>query len=186
MRKLIIASIMTVGLLATAVEPAQAQLLKFGLKFGLNMTEVEYDGMNRDNEDDGTGFFFGPQMDVKIPFAGLGADVSLLLSQRGSGDWKQTGLEVPINLKYNISILPKLLGVYVAAGPDFYMSLKELEKNGYDKKLLQVGINVGGGVKVINHLVLGYTYQFALNRQFTGSNGAARGDTWQLSLAWMF
>ena len=52
--------------------------------------------------------------EITIPIVGLGVDGALLFSQRGKGDVKQTGAEVPINLKYTIG-LGSLLGVYFAA-----------------------------------------------------------------------
>ena len=35
-----------------------------------------------------------------IPIVGLGVDGALLFYQRGKDEVKQTGLEVPVNLKY--------------------------------------------------------------------------------------
>lgn len=60
--------------------------------------------------------------EITIPIVGLGVDGALLFSQRGKGDVKQIGAEVPINLKYTIG-LGSLLGVYFAAGPDFFLVL---------------------------------------------------------------
>ena len=54
---------------------------------------------------------------IHISIVGLGVDGALLFSQRGKDEVKQTGLEVPVNLKYTIG-LGSLLRIYVAAGPD--------------------------------------------------------------------
>ena len=99
--------------------PAQAQLLKWGVKGGVNMTKIDWDGGYKGNKDNSTGFFIGPMAEFTIPIVGLGVDGALLFSQRGKDEVKQTGLEVPVNLKYTIG-LGSLLGIYVAAGPDFF------------------------------------------------------------------
>ena len=103
--------------------PAQAQLIKWGVKGGVNMTKIDWDGGFKGNKDNSTGFFIGPMAEITIPIVGLGVDGALLFSQRGKGDVRQTGAEVPINLKYTIG-LGSLLGVYFAAGPDFFFDFK--------------------------------------------------------------
>ena len=92
--------------------------------------------------------------EITIPIVGLGVDGALLFSQRGKGDVKQTGVEVPVNLKYTIG-LGSLLGIYFAAGPDFFFDFDK--KDNVDRKKTQVGLNLGAGVKLIKHLQVGVT-----------------------------
>lgn len=96
--------------------PAQAQLIKFGVKGGVNLSKLKFEGM----KDNSTGFFFGPMAEITIPVIGLGVDGALLYSQKGDKmeglDMKQSGLDIPVNLKYSIG-LGSMLGIYVAAGP---------------------------------------------------------------------
>lgn len=106
----------------------------------------------------------------------------MLFSQRGKGDVKQTGAEVPINLKYTIG-LGSLLGVYFAAGPDFFFDFKK--KDGVDRKT-QVGLNLGVGVKLIKHLQVGVNYQFPMGDSFKLNNVDAKNKTWQISAAYLF
>lgn len=98
--------------------PTHAQLIKFGVKGGVNLSKIDWDGGYKGNKDNATGFFIGPMAEVTIPIVGLGLDGALLFSQKGKDDGKQTGLDIPVNLKYTIG-LGSLLGIYVAAGPDF-------------------------------------------------------------------
>lgn len=95
--------------------PAQAQLIKFGVKGGVNLSKLKFEGM----KDNSTGFFFGPMAEITIPVIGLGVDGALLYSQKGDKmeglDMKQSGLDIPVNLKYSIG-LGSMLGIYVAAG----------------------------------------------------------------------
>ena len=103
--------------------PAQAQLIKFGVKGGVNLSKLKFEGM----KDNSTGFFFGPMAEITIPVIGLGVDGALLYSQKGDKmeglDMKQSGLDIPVNLKYSIG-LGSMLGIYVAAGPDFFFNFK--------------------------------------------------------------
>ena len=109
--------------------PAQAQLIKFGVKGGVNLSKLKFEGM----KDNSTGFFFGPMAEITIPVIGLGVDGALLYSQKGDKmeglDMKQSGLDIPVNLKYSIG-LGSMLGIYVAAGPDFLSPLKLKKKSG--------------------------------------------------------
>lgn len=138
--------------------PAQAQLLKWGVKGGVNMTKIDWDGGYKGNKDNSTGFFIGPMAEFTIPIVGLGVDGALLFSQRGKDEVKQTGLEVPVNLKYTIG-LGSLLGIYVAAGPDFFFDFKK--KDYVDRKKAQVALNLGAGVKLLKHLQVGVSSRWA-------------------------
>lgn len=79
------------------------------------MSKLKLEGM----KDNSTGFFFGPMAEITIPVIGLGVDGALLYSQKGDKmeglDMKQSGLDIPVNLKYSIG-LGSMLGIYVAAG----------------------------------------------------------------------
>ncbi len=67
------------------------QLLKWGVKGGVNMTKIDWDGGYKGNKDNSTGFFIGPMAEFTIPIVGLGVDGALLFSQRGKDEVKQTG-----------------------------------------------------------------------------------------------
>lgn len=175
---------MIVACLFLAV-PAQAQL-QFGLKGGLNISKLTFskDIVKSDNR---TGFFIGPMAEFTIPIVGLGVDGALLFSQRGKDEVKQTGLEVPVNLKYTIG-LGSLLGIYIAAGPDFFFDFKK--KDYVDRKKAQVALNLGAGVKLLKHLQVGVTYQLPMGDSFTWKNAGdaigAKNKTWQVSAAYLF
>lgn len=214
MKKVFSILLVAVCCLALAT-PAQAQLLKWGVKGGVNLSDIDWKGGYEGNKDNSTGFFIGPMAEITIPVVGLGVDAALMYSQRGkeydmeegSGvtlDARQQGLEIPINLKYTIG-LGSLLGIYVAAGPDFFFNFKDVELKGWkdtqnagdliDSKKAQVGINVGAGLKLVKHLQIGFNYQIPLGDSFsTGEALKAMGEdiisgktkTWQVSLAYIF
>ena len=168
--------------------PAQAQFIKWGVKGGVNMAKIDWNGGIDGNKDNSTGFFIGPMAEVTIPIIGLGVDGALMYSQRGTDDWKQQGIEIPVNLKYTFG-LGSTLGIYLAAGPDFFFNFKDIDIDGVDKKSTQVGLNLGAGVKLLKHLQAGINYQIPLGDSFdlkALSDAGAKTKTWQVSLAYIF
>lgn len=195
MKKIFSAFIIAVSCMLMAM-PAQAQLIKWGVKGGVNMTKIDWDGGYKGNKDNSTGFFIGPMAEITIPIVGLGVDGALLFSQKGQKtdiledgerytvDGRQTGLEIPVNLKYTIG-LGSMLGIYLAAGPDFFFDFKK--KDDIDRKKAQVGLNLGAGVKLIRHLQVGVNYQIPLGDSFKVVNAiGAKNKTWQISAAYLF
>ena len=184
MKRVFILLVVAVCCTFVVMPAAQAQLLRWGVKGGVNVTKLDSD----DYKDKMAGFFIGPMAEMTIPVVGLGLDASLLFSQKGikanSDDTKQVGLDIPVNLKYTFG-LGSMLGIFIAAGPDFFFDFKS-DPDGVDRKKAQVGINVGAGVKLINHLQLGVNYNIAMGDHFTLDGDGAKDKTWQVSLAYLF
>ena len=188
MRKFLCTLLVTIGCIVMAT-PAQAQL-KFGVKGGLNLSKMDADITTLNGiKDNSTGFFIGPMVEATVPLIGIGVDGALMYSQRGSGVLKQQGVEIPVNLKFSIG-LGDMAAIFLAAGPDFYFNLKDVDITTIKKKDVQIGLNIGAGVKLINHLQLGINYQFALGNSFdlksiTNADTKNKLNTWQISLAYM-
>ena len=190
-------SVLMVAVALMMAAPAQAQLIKFGVKGGMNFSKLDTDVKSLyDAKESSTGFFVGPMAEITLPIIGLGIDGALLYSQRGDGDVEQQGLEIPVNLKYTIG-LGSMLGVYVAAGPDFFFNFKDVEASeGLGKEKSQVSINIGAGLKLLKKLQIGVTYQIPTNdshyRKYISlvpgakNDTGARQKTWQVSLAYIF
>lgn len=180
------------------VMPAQAQI-HFGVKGGLNLSKASFSNVGENfKKDNFTGFFIGPMAEFNIPIVGLGVDASLLFAQRGikvsegNDEYtiKQNGIDIPVNLKYTIG-LGSLAGIYLAAGPDFYFDFagnKTIEGMRTDKKKAEVGINVGAGLKLLNHLQVGANYNIPLGNtaDIEGTNASYKTKTWQVSVAYIF
>ena len=178
--------------------PAQAQI-HFGVKGGLNLSKASFSNVSENfKKDNFTGFFIGPMAEFNIPIVGLGVDASLLFAQRGikvsEGNdditVKQNGIDIPVNLKYTIG-LGSLAGIYLAAGPDFYFDFagnKTIEGMRTDKKKAEVGINVGAGLKLLNHLQVGANYNIPLGNtaDIEGTDASYKTKTWQVSVAYIF
>ena len=189
-------NIFTVLMVAVAlmmVAPAQAQLIKFGVKGGINFSKLDFDGKGIDGvRDNSTGFFFGPMAEVTLPILGLGFDGALMYSQRGKGEVKEQGLEVPVNLKYTIG-LGSFAGLYFAAGPDFFFNFKDIDIQGMKAEKTQVALNLGAGLKLLRKLQVGINYQIPMGDSFkwsavgeTLTNLGAKTKTFQVSAAYIF
>ena len=195
MKKLL--SILMVAVALMMAAPAQAQLIKFGVKGGMNFSKLDTDVKSwYDAKERSTGFFIGPMAEVTLPILGLGVDGALMYSQRGSGEVKQEGLEIPVNLKWSFG-LGSMLGAYLAAGPDFFFNFNDTSHEYMKMEEAQVSINLGVGLKLLKKLQVGLTYQIPIQDSHYLTNislapdakasdiGAAQ-KTWQVSLAYIF
>lgn len=211
MKRIICIAILAMYSLA-AMEPLHAQILKFGVKGGLNLskldTNLDVDNLKKTSK----GFFIGPMIEATVPIIGIGVDAAVMYSQRGSNETKQQGIEIPVNLKYTIGA-GSVLGVFFAVGPDFFVNLKDVERpiGGVvvDSKKTELGLNLGIGIKLLRHLQLGVNYQIGLSEktiitpgkliehvdadtgktiseQINGSIEKSKFNTWQVSLAYTF
>ena len=194
-------SILMVAVALMMAAPAQAQLIKFGVKGGMNFSKLDTDVKSwYDAKESSTGFFIGPMAEVTLPILGLGVDGALMYSQRGSGEVKQEGLEIPVNLKWSFG-LGSMLGAYLAAGPDFFFNFKDVDGNeDLIKEKSQVSINLGAGLKLLKKLQVGLTYQIPLNKSYDkyqnisvtpdydgkSKDISVKNKTWQVSLAYIF
>ncbi|HIZ33173.1 MAG TPA: porin family protein [Candidatus Bacteroides merdigallinarum] len=185
MKKVFTVLTIAVCSLLMATTTARAQLIKWGVKGGVNVTKIDFDEGYKDKM---AGFFIGPMAELTIPVVGLGVDAALLFSQKGikadTDATKQVGLDIPVNLKYTFG-LGSAFGIFLAAGPDFYFDFKG-EKDGVEKKKAQVGINVGGGLKLLRHLQLGVNYNIPIGDHFEVDDLKGKDKTWQISLAYIF
>lgn len=198
-----IVSIVAVAVCLFMALPAQAQMFKFGVKGGMNISKVTFseDIFKGDNR---TGFFIGPTAEFTIPLAGLGVDVAALYSQvdtkvEGMGsnlpasNEKMKSFEFPINLKWSMG-LGSTLGIFVAVGPQFGFNVGHGDyANAFDKKSCYTTFNVGGGVKLLRHLQAGINYNFGISKLAKAEAGEndrtlieMKRKTWQLSLAYIF
>lgn len=204
MRKII--SVLIAAVLLGMAMPAEAQI-KFGVKGGVNLAKADLDKSTL-TTNNFTGFFLGPMIDLRIPIVGLGVDGALLFSQKGAklkGETntnpgiinetiRQNGLEIPVNLKYSIG-LGDMAGIYFAAGPSFFFNFSDDKKIGdteFQMKSSQLAINLGFGIKLLNHLQIGANYNMPLTDSAEVTFGSlTNGDsyktkTWQISVAYLF
>lgn len=192
--------------------PANAQI-SFGLRGGLNINKVSFDGKKDIKSDNQAGFFVGPVAEVKVPLAGLSADIGVLYDQKKvkleAGADKETKtlnyIDVPVNVKYTFGI-GRLGGIYIATGPQFAFNLdgKQFDigdisgtANQYELKKSEFSWNLGGGVSLLGHLRVGYNYNFGIGKTAELKDASAwdtskkicksfKNQTHQISLTYIF
>lgn len=183
-----------------AANTANAQL-KFGLKGGLNITNMSFDSgvVDPSNQE---GFFVGPTVKFSIPVVGLGFDLAALYDQRDAKiddtTVSQRSINIPLNLRYNIG-LGDLASVYLAAGPQFGFNVgsKNIgivdEVSNFKFKDSNLSVNLGAGVNLISHLEIGFCYNIACGKtgEFEVLEGVtnavkAKNNSWQISAAYYF
>ena len=197
-----------VVLLATMTVAAQAQV-KFGVKGGLNLTNMKFDNSIVDKSNQ-TGFFIGPTINFTLPVVGLGIDASALYDQRsakieGSDDkLKQQSIQIPINLRYGFG-LGNTASFYIFAGPQFGFNIGDKTTNLLNNALewrlkdSNLSANVGLGLMLLNHLQVSANYNIALGTTGESSvisttastvgnlvTGKTKANAWQLSVAYFF
>lgn len=190
--------IFTLILLAAALSmPAQAQI-KFGLKAGLNLTNMTFSESVADKSNR-TGFFVGPTVLFNLPIVGLGVDASALYDHREAKADNETiksqQIAIPINLRYGFG-LGTMASIFVFAGPQFGFNIGDKEKKiGSETWKLSTSnfsINLGLGVMALNHLQVtaGYNIVCGKTGEVTATNvhNAIRGraNAWQISAAYYF
>jgi hypothetical protein len=155
--------------------------IRLGVKAGVNLASTSF---NKDilKSANFTGFQVGPIVEFNLPVTGLGVDAAVLYSQQGlklkGVDFKkrQSTLDVPVNLKFQLGLLNDL-GVYLAAGP--YVSFKlsgnnvALATNELKNKSFGAGVNFGGGIELFKHLQVGFNYKLGLTDEYKSLDRSA-------------
>lgn len=197
--------------------PASAQF-SYGIRGGLNLVNNNITAVNGEsatNKDSYTGFFIGPMAEIQVPIIGIGVDASILYSQKGlevsdTETMKNQAVAIPVSLKYTLG-LGNFASVFFAAGPEFDYKIGDLNckyQDGKDVKEFALekstwSINVGTGVKLINHIQAGINYNIPVSKEgayklyenqnvetaanaANGAGNAIKASTLQFSLTWTF
>ncbi len=180
---------------------AQSQL-RFGIKGGVNMSDVSFD-KEIFKSDYMTGFHIGPT--VEFMFATIGVDAALLYSQKGfeagGENFKNSYLEVPVNAKFKLGL--PVVSPYFSAGP--YVNFRiagddvwdlpgnvEGLKNQLDAKNFGAGLNFSVGADLLSMLQLSVTYSWELTDSYESFDVANVGSytgkskTWLISATYFF
>ena len=163
--------------------PASAQF-SFGIKAGAKINEIP-ENIGAFEFDDCAGFTGGVMGEFTLPIVGLGIDASLMYSyeplsgelELGKKETFFTGanhyLDIPINLKYKLSIpaIEKFVAPYVFTGPNFSFMLSKEAPESFDQYFTQnpveVAWNLGIGLELFDHLQIGASYGWGLNKYIT-------------------
>jgi len=177
-------AVITFAILLTSVFSLQAGV-RIGAKAGVNLANVSFNTSTLQT-DNFIGFQLGPIVELST-LSGFGFDVAALYNQQGvkfaktslfsSLNAKSNTLDIPVNLKYKLS-LTNMLGCYLTAGPyvsfkldnqGTFSSNKETVKMEWINKNFATGLNFGAGFELLKHLQVGVNYQLALNDDYSSN-----------------
>ena len=208
MKKFLVALLIAV----MGVGAANAEL-RFGVKAGLNLNNLDVNGLKSTSlkyfSDNGTGWTVGVMGEYMAPAIGLGVDVSLMYTRMNAdidftlnsdeeGTLKNSNfLEIPVNLKYRFSlpVVGSILAPYVFTGPDFAFKLGKQTFNDLKTRSCQVAWNIGIGLQLFKHLQISGSYAFGINNVVEKVAGQymnpidgikAKNNYWTITAAYLF
>lgn len=172
-----------VACVAIAV-PASAQFA-FGIKAGAKINQIP-ETVSGFEWDDCSGFTGGVMGEFMFPIIGLGVDASLMYvyapmktelevfdKEIAEVNSYNHYLEIPINLKYKLSIpaVEKIVAPYIFTGPSFSFLLSGNSFSGTNLSCLEqnpvdIAWNLGIGVELFNHLQIGASYGWGLSNTY--------------------
>jgi len=195
--------------------PTQAQL-GFGLRGGLNMTNLDVEGVDADDLDSSNkeGFFIGPTVKFTIPVIGIGLDASVMYDQRKMkfvdgidennektySTLRDENIVLPVNLRYTFG-LGDMAGVFVKAGPQWSWNIggKSYFGDTFKFKKSSVSINLGAGAVLMDNIEIFVNYNINLsksgeyeyteldeNNNSVTKTAKLRSNAWQFGLAYYF
>lgn len=201
--------------------PAHAQSFGWGVTGGLNMTKLKLSSDLKDNfkSDNQAGWYVGLKAQATI-LMGIGFDASLLYSQSklylsnkdtDLGDYETSrSIAIPVNLRYNMG-LGRLASIFIATGPQFDFNIGNKSfgnilgstvglqngPNAFKRENMTTSWNVGAGAKLLGHLELNVTYNFAISNlgknalDLTGVNvpigeGELKSNTFKVGATYYF
>lgn len=193
--------ILVIAAMLVVVMPAFAQF-KFGPRIGVAVNSLHFDKSVADR-DNMAGFTGGLQLEFTVPLIGIGADLSAMYVHRSttwmkdntSFDAKSDYIDIPLNLKYKLSIpaINSIIRPYVFTGPAFSFLVSKKIIDDFKKKSCDIAWNFGFGVELIKHLQVSASYGLGLTNtlQYVGLKGNGAGIEgknryWTIATAWLF
>ena len=194
--------------------PASAQIFRWGVKVGTEVSSMKFDTSVFDGENR-AGFTGGVMAELNVPIINIGLDVSLMYVHRvgatiGNGDAAENSvldnknfrnrdyLEIPLNLKYKfgLPVVGKFVSPYVFTGPSFaVLASKRAIAEGIENRKVDISWNLGLGLQILNHVQIGASYGWGMNRAMkivgtpAGINPSdlnVKSNQWTITAAWLF
>ncbi len=176
----------TLGLCLSMLTISLAASAEFywGAKVGISTSRLRYksDEYTIIYKGSETGLLLGPVIELTFIDEQFGLEAAALYAKRGGDDWKQQGLEIPVNLRYYFSEVGNSFRFFGSVGPNFYFNFKD-DYKGIEREAGNVGFAFGGGAKIADHINLSVNYVLPLDDNFKISDGVdGRVRTWQFCL----
>ena len=206
MKKVVLLILLTLGLFVST--SANAQGVKFGVKGGLNVTDMHLDSKLLNNSNC-VGGFIGPTIKFTLPVIGLGIDASALYDFREAKitdcanqekSVKQEQISIPVNARYSIG-LGSTASAFLFAGPQWSINIgdKDFEwtkGSSYSFKDSNFSVNAGLGITLMDHLQISANYNIAMGKTADvkarklltdlPEKAKSRINSWQIAVAYFF
>jgi hypothetical protein len=206
MKKLLSFAFLTLGLFVST--SVNAQGVKFGVKGGLNVTDMHLDSKLLNNSNC-VGGFIGPTVKFTLPIIGLGVDASALYDYREAKvtdlanqekSVKQEQISIPVNARYSIG-LGSTASAFLFAGPQWSINIgdKDFEwtkGSSYSFKDSNFSVNAGLGITLMDHLQISANYNIAMGKTADvkarklltdlPEKAKSRTNSWQIAVAYFF
>lgn len=182
---------------------ANAKIIDFGIKAGMNVNKISFNKKNLGLTDPGNSFGWeaGVMAEVNVPIVGLCFDAAAMYARMNNAanvsniDNKEFGknfIMIPVNIKYKFTlpVVSRFLSPYIFTGPEFAFKLDKNTVNSFKTHTCQVAWNVGLGLQLINHLQIGASYGFGINniadKYLNTTDIKAKNNYWTVTAAYLF
>ncbi|MBE6283382.1 MAG: PorT family protein [Mediterranea massiliensis] len=182
--------------------------VEWGVKSGVGVTSMSFDGKDYSSEHAQWNYFIGPVVKFALPIKCLDIEVGALYDYKESdfealnttGDaWRfykieQKQLLIPANLRLGFSLFKDNLGFYLFAGPQFGIVLDgkdvKTENSSWSHNKINLGANFGVGTTLFKHLELALAFSADLTNagevKVDNDNIAGKYGALQLNLGVYF
>ena len=185
---------------------ANAQIIRFGVKAGLNLNSLHFSDFERNISDDNKcGYTLGVMTELNVPIVGLCFDLSAMYTRMNARPVEGTNegrigrdfLEIPLNIKYKfgLPVVGRILSPYLLTGPAAAIRLSKnpTTDGSVQTKGAQWAWNVGLGVEIMHHLQIQGSYGFGMNNVVnkvvgwdTNNDVKIKNNYWTVTAAWLF
>lgn len=188
-------SIFILGMFCTIASFAQSKP-HFGLKAGLNVADIKFSGVNKNNLDPRFGFHIGgtahihftPAFAVQPELVYSTEGVKQQVPRVGDVTWKTDYLNLPIMFQYMFDN-----GFRLEAGPQFglMVNAKSEDQDGVvddQEEFFKSGnVSLGFGLGYLTHsgFGIGGRYNAGLSNILEAGNGTGKANNFQVSLFYM-
>jgi len=169
----------TLFLLAIGATTASAQIARWGITAGMNVSKIHWENVENVKPESENGWYTGITGKVTIPVIGIGVDGALVYSQEGVNagfEGCKTDiahfLSVPMHLRYDLEIwgLEEIVIPFGMIGPQFNYAMNDLEFESFEghsvehiiKKANTWRLDLGFGAILFEHLQVSYSYGIPL------------------------
>ena len=201
-----------VALVLAFVGTANAKIINFGIKAGMNVNKISLKDPlpSLTKPGNSTGWEAGVMAELNVPIVGLCFDASLMYARMNNSteagklgteelDGKEFGknfLQIPVNIKYKfqLPVVSNFLSPYIFTGPEFAFKLDKNTMEALKTHTCQVAWNIGLGLQFVNHLQIGASYGFGLNNLVSKFDNLgiqtadlkAKNNYWTVTAAYLF